>query len=487
MISVHPYTLFGTLEALIIVLVLAVVTFVKWRNERRNTESLRQELNRTRVEVKREIVERIVEPSEPQRDYGDFLREQIERSSALLGEVTQPQIDAGQEVDQQTLARQMLAARHQFLQLEMDMQRQASEQDVEAQRRSVIEGMQALLAGLTAHAEAVETDVVSDATEAASTDSAPRLRSEEDKLREQISYLRSVIDNQHSVMRELRQLLEEHGGDSEELQEALRKLSDAEAQGIELGRCLEVMEQENERLKLVAGRNEGPSAAVNPDADMLRDLVGSQQRTISKLQHMLQTLAPDSGKAGELADAIGKIQRANNELNSCVMVLEDENTMLRGQVETLQERLADLEANGIQAPIPNAPEIDRTGDTAGEPTPEIAAQVQAVADTDSVDEPEQGSVGISSDEAADDDVDALLEAASTQTEIPVLTELGDTGDGLGAAEAGEPVRSPESSATDAAKAQPPRASGGASESGDIDALLAELFADGPQTGTDSKP
>ncbi|MFP5506395.1 MAG: hypothetical protein ACLGH6_09370, partial [Gammaproteobacteria bacterium] len=48
-------------------------------------------------------------------------------------------------------------------------------------------------------------------------------------------------------------------------------------------------------------------------------------------------------KSRELEEAIGKIQRANNELNSCVMVLEDENSMLRGRIETLEEQLATLD------------------------------------------------------------------------------------------------------------------------------------------------
>jgi septal ring factor EnvC (AmiA/AmiB activator) len=125
-------------------------------------------------------------------------------------------------------------------------------------------------------------------------------------------------------------------------------LGDVEAQAVELRRCLKVMGQENLRLRQAsAAESDSRGTHGNPDAEMLRDLVGSQQRTISKLQSLLHTLTPDTDKAQELADAINKIQRSNNELNSCVMVLEDENNMLRGEVETLQERLAGLEKPAV--------------------------------------------------------------------------------------------------------------------------------------------
>lgn len=341
-LNINLFALLGIIEVLLILMLAGGLLYFHLRNARREAAALREQLQQAGSQTRPAAVEQPVAapaaPAEPQRDYADFLREQLERSSLLLGEDT-----SAQPEDEHT--RQMLAARHQFLQLELDVQGVASTADVAAQRQTLIAGMQALLDGLRNQAQDSAVPAVTEAVEDASEE--PATRSEVNRLQDQITHLRTVIDNQHSVMRELRQLLEEHGGESEELQEALRKLGDAEAQAIELQRCLEVMEHENEQLQDTAASALTTGMAMSPDAEMLRDLVGSQQRTISKLQHMLQSLGTDSGKARELDEAIDKIQRANKELNSCVMVLEDENAMLRGQVESLQERIADLEA---QAP-----------------------------------------------------------------------------------------------------------------------------------------
>lgn len=352
-LNINLFALLGIVELLLLVMLLSAVLFVRLRGSRRRVQQLQDQLRQAQTEVRREAPPPAppLPPPQPdlppQRDYADFLRDELAHSDLLLGEDIAAQaagVSGDPAADADTaLLRQMLAVRHQFLQLELDVQGVKSTADVQAQRRSIAMGMQALLDGLRAPQAATSAPTATDAAETA----APAMRSEVSRLEDQITHLRGVIDNQHSVMRELRQLLEDHGNDSEELQEALRKLGDAEAQALELQRCLEVMDCENERLKAKTTVETGGRGvlAAGPDADMLRDLVGSQQRTISKLQHMLQSLAPDSGKAKELGDAIGKIQRANSELNSCVMVLEDENAMLRGQVETLQERIADLEAN----------------------------------------------------------------------------------------------------------------------------------------------
>ena len=345
-----PFSVYGLLfiaEALILAVAVAGVSLFKWRSAQRRVDALRQALSESKARIKTEVIRHPEAPGAPQPGYADYLREQLDRSDLLLGKDPVQTTDGQEPIppdESETLAQQMLAARHQFLQLELDVQALAADADAEARRQSVIAGMQALLAGLNRSAGDLQPR-----PEAVGPESAVRTtRSEESKLRDQIDHLRSVIDNQHGVMQELRHLLEEHGGDSEELHDALHKLGDVEAQAVELRRCLKTMGQENLRLRQAsAAASDGRGPHGNPDAEMLRDLVGSQQRTISKLQSLLHTLTPDTDKAQELADAINKIQRSNNELNSCVMVLEDENNMLRGEVESLQERLAGLEKTAV--------------------------------------------------------------------------------------------------------------------------------------------
>lgn len=448
-VSLNAFALFGLLEGLIVLLVVGAGGIFKWRSAQRTADTLRAELRQLKSELKRTVAEHKNKPAEVVRNYGDFLNEQLAKSSVLLGE--NPQLDAEPTPeDPAELARRMLAARHQFLQLELDVHAAPAGHDVEAQRQAVVKGMQTLLAGLavgssdeSTHAESVTDE---DSADESVTAAASRLRSEEIKLREQVEHLRTVVGNQHDVMRELRQLLESSDDESEELQAALRKLNDAESQGIELQRCLDVMEQENERIKNSSKSNGGTGKDLaSPDGDMLRDLVGNQQRTIGKLQSMLRTLTPDSGKSKEFEEAINKIQRTNNDLSSCVMVLEDENSHLRDKVDTLQVRIANLEGNvetdgdSVQQAT-DAPVIDP------EITPDLVAEgaddqlvsevpaavaVDLVTDTVSngVDDQQRDTQASSAATESvtkppatnsvdnDVDVDALLDAAAAQKEV----------------------------------------------------------------------
>ncbi|MBI5040102.1 MAG: hypothetical protein HZB57_02525 [Gammaproteobacteria bacterium] len=471
MVNLNLYALLGILEVILVIVVWASVASVKLRGASRDVASLRKQLSEAPIVSAPTVAAPVAapaEPSAPPPEYADFLREQIERSNLLLGEdlpaQAQGALDAAQQEDSATLTRQMLAARHQFLQLELDTQDAAGsgDDDVQAQRQRIVAGMQALLDGLSwKPTPPTDMDAAADAESVA----VPTGRSEVTKLQEQIGYLRSVIDNQHNVMRELRHLLEAHDGDSEDLQAALRKLGDAEAQAVELHRCLEVIEQENERLKGTGRGQQG--IAASPDADMLRDLVGNQQRTIGKLQSMLRHIVPDGGKSSELEDAINKIQRSNNELNSCVMVLEDENTMLRNKVESLQERLADIEAgaadteSSVQVPEMVAQAGSDVMDVSGEAPGEVVAPAPKAEL-----EPEPPQL-VSAD--ADFDVDALLESAAA----PVVSEVAAADEDIDAllesfAQGAAPAPAPEASTQTPVPAED-----------DTDALLADLFGDTP--------
>ncbi|RRQ20644.1 hypothetical protein D6C00_00695 [Thiohalobacter thiocyanaticus] len=54
---------------------------------------------------------------------------------------------------------------------------------------------------------------------------------------------------------------------------------------------------------------------------------------------MLKQSVGEKEASVELRDAMEKIQRSNQELGTCVMVLEDENSLLREQIESLQSQL----------------------------------------------------------------------------------------------------------------------------------------------------
>ena len=325
----HIYGLLAVLELAIIVSSLAVWLFYRNRQARRRIASLERALRERPVEVEKVEAVRSGEDGQ-QAAYEDFLREQLEQSGVMLGE----DMEAG-ETDDEDPVRQMLAARHQFLQLELDAQ--AMGKDPEARRRHLVEGMQALLETFLPEAGAPAPN---GSTEEGDGEGEAARIAREKQLEDQLSHLRSVIDNQHEVMKELRALLEETMGDVPEVREVLRKLADAEAKSME-------MQQSIEAMKDVLVTN---VAEHSPDAEMLRHLIGNQQQTITNLQNMMAELIPEADASEGLRQAIDKMQRANQELGTCITVLEDENNRLRTEVETLQKKVDEL-ATGVVEPL----------------------------------------------------------------------------------------------------------------------------------------
>lgn len=471
MVNLGIFALLGILEFLFLLIVLIVVLFLQWRSAKRAVAELKARL----AELRTQLASRQVEPrnvsadaSESAHAYADFLREQLDQSSVLLGEdaaaAAQGALDAADSESDDDIERQMLAARHQFLQLELDVQAAGEARDVDAQRKQIVAGMRALLEGLQLEEDAEDTKGAEDA-EAESADAPRKQRSEEDKLHDQITYLRSVIDNQHTVMKELRGLIEEHGGDSQELQAALDKLSLAEHQSANLKKRLKDIERGKLTHLEVGGAAAKKAAELgnsSPDADMLKDLVSNQQRTIQNLQQMLQKIAPDSEKAKEFTVAMDKIQRTNNELNSCVMILEDENSSLRDEIDELQQRISNLEAQAVAGDMAVAGPVqaveaasdsdaaqDAAADTESVPAHELPAQADAVV----------AATAAEPDEAAVDDIDALLDAAAEPVSVAEASH----------AEVGQ-----ESTLPDEASEAPlrvPSLTAGEAEQDDIDALL----------------
>ena len=521
MVNFSIYALLGLLEVMVLLLVLGAVLFFEWRSAKKSAAVLQQRLAEVRA-AKQEEASATARTSVgnagetvPEREYADFLRDQIDQSSVLLGEdiaaAAQGALDTD-GMDEDDIERQMLAARHQFLQLELDVQAAAAERDVDTQRKRIVQGMRALLDGLQ-----LEDDPDEPLAESGADSDSPRAqRTEEDKLRDQITYLRSVIDNQHAVMQELRGLLEEHDGDSGKLQSALDKLSLAEHQSANLKKRLKEIERGKLEGLVVGGAKASASAqgGSSPDTDMLKDLVGNQQRTIQNLQQMLKKIVPEGDKAKEFTSAIDKIQRTNNELNSCVMILEDENSTLRSEVEELQQRISDLEA---QVDVPSAavpaPAVEQSGpDAAADEAADMAADSSDVelnegAEPDQATSAERPSpsdapAAAMADEPAVDDIDAMLEAAAGA--VPGSPDQGEAGSAesepmeeppqvtsvtAGAAEqddidalldaAAKPAAPPaaEEKAAEESPAKIKSITEGASDQDDIDALLSDLFGE----------
>jgi chromosome segregation ATPase len=178
-------------------------------------------------------------------------------------------------------------------------------------------------------------------------------------------------------MAALRSKLKEHEHELEGVEDILDRLDEFEKRSAELQACLKVLEAENERLK--AARKDGGATtgriATMDSAQLkgLKSMVGKQQETIGNLQNLIRELAPEASKAKELQEAIASIQRANDELTGCVSVLEDENQLLRSELEEIQQQLEQQEAALQQA----APAVEAITDDPGTAEPDLVEDDQS--------------------------------------------------------------------------------------------------------------
>lgn len=272
-----------------------------------------------------------------ERSYASFLNAELTRSAQLVTEVVEPPAGADGDPQQQEDAplsneqedasaedqgeNDLLAVREAFLQTELAAQDAGDDNDIYRQR--LLDGLKAIQ------------------WPAAGSDAAGAAKLSR-RYEEELARLRAVIGNQHEIMRELESIVTANVGTDETADEARRKLELWEQQAAELERCVGVLEMENKRLRTEHNGPAGESPATEPSADVpeeddqLRSLIGSQQETINQLHQLVQGLVPEAEKAKKLTDIIGRIERANQELNTCVVVLEDENDLLRGRVQELE-------------------------------------------------------------------------------------------------------------------------------------------------------
>lgn len=270
--------------------------------------------------------------------YAAYLRDELLKARALLE----------QHADGEG-APDWLVARRRFLELELDAQAVAG--DPMAFQEKLDGGFQALLDECrpapedTAEDKAEDVQLVEatepEAEEADVQEPVNARVSDDDLHKKEVMRLRDLIGHQQDAMRNLRTELESRSGEIDELETIVAQLDAFEAQMTELVRCIEVLEQENERLKQAREEGVVTGPGTNPEElNRLKDMVNDQHSTIGNLQTMLEQLRPEAGKAHDLEDMLNDVVKSNKELNTCIMVLEDENQSLRDQLNT-QEKQGD--------------------------------------------------------------------------------------------------------------------------------------------------
>lgn len=282
--------------------------------------------------------------------YAQYLRDEIIRNQGL--------IDAAQAADtkaEKAIAEQ-LQLRKRFLELELDANG-IQGNPVQFQHK-LGAGLAALIEEYRPQPETLTETVAEPAEEVAqaadteeSAEPAEEVRKTIDTHDAEIDRLREVINNQQDAMQALREELAAHEGELEDLHKITDILDNYEKQAGELESCIRTLEQENERLK--ASKSGGGVAEPAEEAGLgnLKNMVDGQQSTINSLRKLISDLVPEAGKAQQLEESLNRLQRTNQELNGCVSVLEDENAMLRAELEQIKVQLEDSEQEAEVAPV----------------------------------------------------------------------------------------------------------------------------------------
>jgi len=386
-IQIDLYSFLGVLEVAFVLLIIALVFVFRSRSLSGRVQLLQRKLKKAQAQ---DVVEAV--------SFDQYLRDEVLRNQELIDNA------AASDDDAEKKAAELLKLRNRFLELEVEV-RSLESNPVQFQDR-LAAGMSDLIEQLRPEPEhATETVATPDAQQ---EEAEPGI--EQDVVEEratidthdaEFNRLKDVINNQQDAMAALRQELEAREHEIEDADSLLHKLDDFEKQSAELQQCLNVLEQENERLKALRAAGGGSAgidiaAADSVQLDGLKSMMGQQQETITNLQDMIRELAPEASKAKQLEESINTITRTSQELSGCVAVLEDENAMLRVELEQIQLQ---LEQQAVQQ------ETAQQETAGGEPAAEAGA-----------------APGITLDDAPEAEVPAAADADAEKQELEIKVQ-----------------------------------------------------------------
>jgi predicted RNase H-like nuclease (RuvC/YqgF family) len=335
-LHIDLYAFFAVAEVAVVLLAVAAAFFLRSRVLSGRVQTLQRQLQRAQ-----EVPEPVA--------YDQYLRDAIIRNEAIVEQAAVAEDDAERK------AAELLRMRKQFLELELAAH--ALDNNPVQFQDTLAAGLSELIEQLRPAAETVEVSAAEEPSIAVSA-APPAVSPNSDAGRvtrdthdDEFDRLKQVINNQQDAVAALRAELKAREADIQDLDTILGKLDEYEQHDLELQQCLKVLERENQRLKAVrSGDHQSRSVSgegMKPAQLLgLKNMIGNQQKTIANLQDLIRELAPEASKAADLEAAILSIQRANQELNSCVAVLEDENAMLRAELEAVNAQLDRQETAG---------------------------------------------------------------------------------------------------------------------------------------------
>ncbi len=336
--STFMYAMLAMLEALLVISGIALFLYFRQRRQKARITELTHALNEARKRV-RVIREKASRQPEAVPDYASLLEAEIQASRAMLGEdvfqyLRPPTGEEGED------RRRLLAIRHRFLELEHHAQLVGA--DPEARESHWAKGIEDLLARILPE-QAADHDL----------SDVPRPgAASPDRIR--IDQLHNALFEQKGLIAELRGMLEEELGDSEQAKIIIERLEQAERQAARIEALLAEIEHSGENTA-------GTEVDAESSARLLIDLVGSQEATIQELEALMHEAVPENASNNLLEETIERIQRTNRELGNCITVLESENTRLREEIAELQGRIDALEREHSDPQPPDRQESDATG------------------------------------------------------------------------------------------------------------------------------
>ena len=173
----------------------------------------------------------------------------------------------------------------------------------------------------------------------------------EAEFEEPVVQLAGILNRQGDALESFRQVFEviKKEPDLQALEQMEKALRELERRYREASTCIEIMEQENQRLqnKVEQGgrRLERAEAEKNENIVDLQDQVGKQKRNISELNHLIDNLQLEAEHAAELQAKIDQFDLATRDMNMCIQIMEEENEFLREQVQALLQLDVDGSAN----------------------------------------------------------------------------------------------------------------------------------------------
>jgi chromosome segregation ATPase len=161
---------------------------------------------------------------------------------------------------------------------------------------------------------------------------------------ERVTQLHGMLGEQGHLITSMKRIIKQVKAEpqAELIAELEKQLRTLDRRYQEASTCIEIMEQQNQRLQDKIDRTDRRAQRIeaekNESISDLHEQLGRQKSSISGLNTVIGDLQLEAGKAAELQAKLDQFELASRDMNMCVQVLEEENHFLQEQVKALLNR-----------------------------------------------------------------------------------------------------------------------------------------------------